>query len=55
MVELPGEEEDLAATGDVLMSAGAWLRQGFSGTGYDRETRVMGDCGSRLYVLERER
>ncbi len=55
VVELPGEEEDLAATGDVLMSAGAWLRQGFSGTGYDRETRVMGDCGSRLYVLERER
>ena len=55
MVELPGEEEDFTATGDVLMTAGAWLRQGFSGTGFDRETRVMGDCGSRLYVLEQER
>ena len=35
------------------MAWGAWLKQGFSGTGYDRDTRVMGDCGSRLYLLER--
>ena len=51
-VRLPGEREDLTASGDALMKWGAWLKQGFSGTGYDGETRVMGDGGSRLYVLE---
>ena len=54
IAELPCEQEDLTATGDLLMGCGVWLRQGFSGTGCDRETRIMGDCGSRLYVLERE-
>ena len=38
----------------MLNRFGAWLKQGFSGTGYDGETRVMGDSGSRLYILERE-
>lgn len=54
-VRLPGEREDLTASGDLLMKYGAWLKQGFSGTGYDGQTRVMGDCGSRLYVLEGQR
>lgn len=53
-VRLPGEEENLTASGDLLMKCGAWLKQGFSGTGYDGQTRVMGDCGSRLYVLEED-
>ncbi len=48
------EEEHTLATGDVLMSFGAYISQGFSGTGCGRFTRVMGDCGSRLYILERE-
>lgn len=52
VVRFPSEREDLCAGGGVLMEHGAWLKQGFSGTGYDGETRVMGDCGSRLYVLE---
>ena len=52
LVRLPGEGEEILASGDVLMKAGAWLKQGFSGTGYDRETRVMGDSGSRLYIFE---
>ena len=52
LVRLPGEREELTASGDMLMKAGAWLKQGFSGTGFDGETRVMGDFGSRLYVLE---
>lgn len=51
---LPVEQEELRASGDVLNQFGAWLKQGFSGTGYDGETRVMGDSGSRLYILERE-
>ena len=51
VVRLPCEQEDITATGDVLMKCGAYLKQGFSGTGYDSETRVMGDCGSRLYLL----
>ena len=54
LVEIPGETEDIVAPGNVLMAHGAWLKQSFSGTGFDRETRVMGDSGSRLYVLERE-
>lgn len=52
-VELRSETEDLTASGGVLMTCGAYLKQGFSGTGYDQGTRVMGDCGSRLYLLER--
>jgi len=54
LVRLPGERETLRASGDVLNRFGAWLKQGFSGTGYDSETRVMGDSGSRMYILERE-
>lgn len=45
------EQENLVATGDVLMKCGAYVKQGFSGTGWDNETRVMGDSGSRLYIL----
>ena len=52
LVRLPGEREETTASGGLLMKAGAWLKQGFSGTGFDGETRVMGDFGSRLYVLE---
>ena len=48
------EKEDLTASGDVLMKCGAYVKQGFSGTGWDNETRVMGDCGSRLYVLTQQ-
>lgn len=54
LVRLPGEQEEATASGDLLMKWGVWLKQGFSGTGFDGETRVMGDFGSRLYVLEAE-
>lgn len=54
VVRLPGEREDLTASGDLLMKYGVQLRQGFSGTGYNTETRVMGDSGSRLYLLTAE-
>lgn len=52
IMALSSEEEDITAAGDLLMACGAWLKQSFSGTGYDQETRVMGDFGSRLYLLE---
>ena len=52
LVRLPGEREEMIASGGLLMKAGAWLKQGFSGTGFDGETRVMGDFGSRLYILD---
>ena len=55
LVRLPGEKEGAAASGDLLMKTGIWLKQGFSGAGFDGETRVMGDFGSRLYVLEAEK
>ena len=55
LARLPGEKEGAAASGDLLMKTGIWLKQGFSGTGFDGETRVMGDFGSRLYVLEAEK
>ena len=45
------EKESISATGDVLMACGAYVKQSFSGTGWDGETRVMGDSGSRLYIL----
>lgn len=50
---LSSEEENITASGSLLTACGAWVKQGFSGTGYDRDTRVMGDFGSRLYLLER--
>lgn len=50
---LSSEEENITASGSLLTAWGVWIKQGFSGTGYDRETRVMGDFGSRLYLLER--
>ncbi len=38
--------------GDVLAYHGIKLNQQFGGTGYDKETRVIGDFGSRIYHLK---
>ena len=46
------ESEDILTTGSVLMDWGVWLKQGFSGVGREPQTRIMGDSGSRLYLLE---
>ncbi len=48
------ESEDMTATGDLLMTCGAYVKQSFSGTGWDETTRVMGDSGSRLYILKKQ-
>lgn len=49
------ECEDMTASGDLLMKCGAYVKQSFSGTGWDADTRVMGDSGSRLYLLEEQK
>ena len=51
VMDLKSEQEDIRATGQLLMARGAYLKQSFSGTGFDDQTRVMGDFSSRLYLL----
>ncbi len=48
-VSLESELEYYIVPGDILAYGGIKLNQQFSGTGYDKETRVIGDFGSRLY------
>ena len=49
-VTMPGETEDIKATGRTLM-AGVKLKQAFSGTGYNEEVRYFVDFSSRLYFM----
>lgn len=50
---MEGEDEEYTVSGDLLMYAGIKLKQRFIGTGYNSETRLMGDFSSRLYVIEK--
>jgi len=52
---LESENEQYQVYGDLLMNAGIKLTQQFSGTGYNDQTRVMGDYASRLYVLKSQK
>ena len=54
VMDLKSETENVSASGQLLMARGVYIKQSFSGTGYDDRTRVMGDFGSRLYLLEQE-
>lgn len=49
------EKFEVTGYGDEFMYAGIRLYPGFTGLGYDERTRYMGDFGSRMYVLEKER
>ena len=49
---LDSEMEYYIVGGDVLAYRGISLNQQFGGTGYDKETRVIGDFGSRLYYIQ---
>jgi alpha-galactosidase len=51
-VHLESELEYYIVTGDVLAYHGIVLNQQFGGTGYDKETRVIGDFGSRIYHVK---
>lgn len=51
--KMPGEVEDGTADGGVFNHAGVKLKQAFSGTGYNEETRLFKDFSSRMYLWER--
>ncbi|MDD2297180.1 MAG: alpha-galactosidase [Sphaerochaetaceae bacterium] len=51
-VLIENELEYYIVAGDVLAYHGIKLNQQFGGTGYDKETRVLGDFGSRIYHLK---
>ncbi|MGI6432376.1 MAG: alpha-galactosidase [Sphaerochaetaceae bacterium] len=51
-VKLPSELEYHVVPGDILAYHGVHLNQQFGGSGYDKETRVLGDFGSRIYHLK---
>ena len=50
--KLDGELEDYTVTGSVLNNAGIKLKQAFTGTGYNDETRLFKDFASRMYFIE---
>ena len=52
-LSLDSEVEHYRVSGELLAHAGIKLNQQFGGTGYDAETRVLGDFGSRLYILKK--
>jgi alpha-galactosidase len=52
-VALDSELEYYIVPGDLLAYAGIKLNQQFTGTGYDKETRVLGDFGSRIYHIKK--
>lgn len=53
IVPLKGEVESYVVTGDTLAKAGVKLNQEWSSTGYNGDTRVMFDFGSRLYAIDK--
>ena len=50
-IQVDNEVEYYVVPGDILAHAGVRLSQQFGGTGYNRQTRVMGDFGSRMYLI----
>lgn len=50
---LDSEIEHYFVPGDMLAYGGIRLNQQFGGTGFDAQTRVLGDFGSRLYYIRR--
>ncbi len=52
MIQIESEIEHYVIDGDLLAYRGITLNQQFSGTGFDKETRVLGDWGSRIYYFK---
>lgn len=48
---MPCEEERYEVSGSLLMHAGLRQKQTFTGTGYDKDVRLVTDFSSRLYYL----
>lgn len=51
-VTMPGEQEDVKASGAVLMRAGVKLLPAYAGTGYNEQIRYFADFCSRMYFIE---
>lgn len=51
-VTMPGEQEEVRASGRLLMDAGVKLAPGYAGTGYNENTRYFADGCSRMYFME---
>lgn len=54
VVKLDDAKEDCIAYGDTLMYSGVRLKQAFSSTGFNNETRFFQDFSSRLFFMEKE-
>ena len=52
--KLNGERESVKAPGSVFNLAGVNLAPGFAGTGYNDQTALWGEHGSRLYLFTGE-
>ena len=52
-IMLKASEEMCIVSGDVLAYSGLRLNPQFSGTGFNSETRVLGDFGSKMYHIMR--
>ena len=52
VLKMPGEQEDVTVSGELLMKAGVKLKQAFAATGYDENVRFFADYFSRLYFME---
>lgn len=48
---MPCEEESYTAWGDLLLRAGIARKQGFTGTGYGEDVRLMPDFAGRLFAV----
>jgi alpha-galactosidase len=51
--KLSGEQEGYSLSGSVLNHAGIYLKQGFSGVGFNEQIRVFPDFASRMYFIEK--
>lgn len=54
-VKMDSEVEDYKVSGACLNRAGIKLAQSFSGTGYEKNTRLFGDFDARVYYMEEMR
>ena len=52
VVRLPGDREEVTASGALLMHAGVKLAPSFAATGFDERVRFFPDFFSRLYFME---
>ncbi|MDD3170712.1 MAG: alpha-galactosidase [Bacilli bacterium] len=53
--KLNSEDEEQVVTGSMLDNCGVRLKGQFLGTGFNSNVRVLGDFGSRIYLLEKNK